>query len=549
VKKTAKVIYLILLLGFTVVYLFWRIGWTLPKGHGALDMFFALILLFTELMGVAEMIIHYGLEAGRRDCPPLPKSGKETLWPEVDVLVTTFGEPADLLERTLKACLDMEYEGRVRVCLCDDSGREELKALSETLGVKYLTRSDRRDAKAGNLNEALKHTDSPLVAVFDADMCPDRHFLKETVPYFLAGKDRHGKQLVSAKTGLVQTPQDFRNEDLFQRAFRAGECIPNEQDFFYLELEPARNTCNAVIFGGSNALISRKALKEAGGFVTGTLTEDFATGIEIQKKGFRCIALDRPLSSGLAPESLAALISQRTRWARGCIQAGIRTRLLTSKGLNAAQRLSYLAAVTYWYAPLKRAVYLLAPLMFSVFGITVMNCDFKQMLMFWLPMYLLSTLGIRLFSGGIRSAKWSEIYELCLFPFLLPGVLAETVGIRKKDFKVTDKSGSQGWHFWYLLPFAALTGLSVLGIVNTVGRMIDEQTTIYLFLLFWLVFNLYELLYAFLFVLSCRRLPAQKERKIRIHRLAKGQLWRTGLLWIILRIFFTTMQKRISDSI
>jgi cellulose synthase (UDP-forming) len=279
------------------------------------------------------------------------------------------------------------------------------------------------------------------------------------------------------------------------------------------------------------------------GFTTGTLTEDFATGIEIQKRGYRCIALDTPLASGLSPESLTALIRQRNRWARGCIQAGARTHLLVSPGLSAAQRMSYLAAVTYWYAPVKRLVYLLSPLMFSVFGITVMNCDFRQMLLFWLPMYLLAALGIRLFSGGVRSAKWSEIYELCLFPFLLPGVLAETVGVRKRDFAVTDKSGSGGWRAWYPLPYLILIALSVLGVVNTVRRIADEQTTIYLFLLFWLIFNLYELLYALVFVLACRRLPPQRDKKIRLHRLGAKSLWRTTLLYTLFRMCKSTAKK------
>ena len=68
---------------------------------------------------------------------------------------------------------------------------------------------------------------------------------------------------------------------------------------------------------------------------------------------------------------------------------------------------------------MKRLVYLMAPLMYAVFGVTVMNCDFLQMLIFWLPMYLMAVIGIRVFSGGIRTARWSDIYELCLFPFLL----------------------------------------------------------------------------------------------------------------------------------
>lgn len=181
--------------------------------------------------------------------------------------------------------------------------------------------------------------------------------------------------------------------------------------------------------------------------------------------------------------------------------------------------------------------------MYSIFGITVMNCDFKQMLMFWLPMYFLAACGIRFFSGGIRSAWWSDIYELCLFPFLLPGVLAESIGIRKNQFTVTDKSGRSGWKWWYTLPFILLTALSVLGIVNTVNRIIGEQTTIYLFLLFWLIVNLYELIYALTFIISCRKLPAQSEKKFRLRRLSDKFGLRTSLLYIYLRFLKTNNKE------
>ena len=540
-----KRLYLFLLAVFTAVYLVWRIGKTLPLDHRPVDIVFALVLLLTELIGVGEMIVHYMLEGRRKPCPPPPELTAVKL-PEVDVLVPTCGEPVELVERTLSGCLAMQYKGRVHIYLCDDANRGEMREMAKKLGAEYISRKERTDAKAGNLNHALSLTSSPLVAVFDADMCPEPQFLMKTVPYFMEKSGKHKKQQLSGKTGFVQTPQSFRNEDLFQRAFRAGDIIPNEQDYFYLELEPARNSCNAVIFGGSNTLLSRKALNDAGGFITETLTEDFATGIEIQKHGYRCIAIDTPLAYGLSPENLTDMIRQRNRWARGCIQAGRKTHLMFTSKLTLSQRMSYLAAISYWYSPLKKLVYLFAPLMYSIFGITVMNCDFKQMLMFWLPMYFLAACGIRFFSNGIRSAWWSDIYELCMFPFLLPGVLAESAGIRKKQFNVTDKSGRTGWRLWYTLPFIALIALSVLGTVNTVNRMISEQTTVYLFLLFWLTVNLYELLYALTFVLCCSRLPQQSEQKIRQRRLSDKLGLRTSLLYILIKTFKTKEKKEVT---
>ena len=84
-------------------------------------------------------------------------------------------------------------------------------------------------------------------------MMPKENFLMKTVPYLLADE----------KAAFVQTPQHFYRKDIFQRGLPKKDLPHNEQDYFYLELEIARNRCNAVIFGGSNTLLSRRALDEA----------------------------------------------------------------------------------------------------------------------------------------------------------------------------------------------------------------------------------------------------------------------------------------------
>lgn len=543
-KKTVNKLLWILFSCLCLVYIVWRLGWTIPTDHGALAVTFSLVLLLTELLGILEMFVHFYTLSGEEKQPPTPKLGKGQL-PDVDVFVPTRGEPVELLERTLTGCLSMAYDdpGKVHIYLCDDADSPEMEALAARLGVGYLTRQEHTGAKAGNLNAALSRTGSPLIAVFDADMCPKPEFLLETVPCFMSEPGKRGSSRISGKVGYIQTPQQFGNADLFQRVFRAEEYIPNEQDYFYRSLEPARNKTNSVIFGGSNTVLLRAALEKVGGFCTESLTEDFATGILIQQQGYTCYAIAKPLAEGLSPESLPGLIRQRIRWARGCIQAGRCTRFLRNPGLNFIQRLSYLTSITYWYAPLKRLVYLMSPLLYAVFGVTVMRCSFEQMLVFWMPMYICAVLGIRLMSDGIRTAKWTNIYETCLFPFLLVPVLAETIGIKKKEFQVTDKSGRRDWKWWYPLPFVVLVLLSLVGIWRVAAMMITRQTTVYLLLLFWLVYDLYQLLFALRFVLGCRDIPDDKGASRLAHDLKNDGFGKTSLLAIYFRTLSNTRKE------
>ena len=108
----------------------------------------------------------------------------------------------------------------------DDGNRAAVAQLAQHFSIGYLGLANNKEAKSGNFNNALAHTDSPLVATFDADMIGRHTFLMETVPYFYLPyirRDQNGEWLPLApeevdpnyKIGLIQTPQSFYNPDLF----------------------------------------------------------------------------------------------------------------------------------------------------------------------------------------------------------------------------------------------------------------------------------------------------------------------------------------------
>ena len=494
-KKTMKKntgwnkFFIILTMIFTLDYLIWRIFFTIPKEEGILSVIFWAVLLIAECVGLLEMAVHfYNMYDYDRIKLHTPYMKKEDL-PEVDVFIPTINEDITLLEKTLYACKQMEYpdKNKVHIYLCDDGNRQEVKELAEKMLIYYVTRSEHKDAKAGNLNYALQKSSSPYIAVFDADMMPKKKFLMRTIPWF-------SKEQI----GFVQTPQNFYYPDLFQYNLYASDHIPNEQDYFYKVVQVAKNKSNSVIFGGSNAVLSRKALEETGGFVTGVVTEDFATGIEIEKKGYKGIAIPEVLASGMPPMTFKELVGQRRRWAKGCIQSGKKTRFLFSKELTFLQKLNYLTAISYWYTPVKRFIYFMAPLLFAFFGIMIVKCRLYQVFLFWLPMYISGNICMRRFSRNIRTTKWTDIYETTLAPWLLPTVLTANIGKKKSIFRVTDKSAARENNsaFHYTLPYIAGIALSMIGIVRLVGLSGREQTYTYCVILFWLFLNLYFMVMA-----------------------------------------------------
>ncbi|RDY30887.1 glycosyltransferase [Lachnotalea glycerini] len=481
----------------SVVYILWRIFRTIPFQYGIISTICGLSLLFIEIIGLFEMIVHFD-QLSNIQSPKRPEVD-ESKYPDVDVFISTYNEPEDLLYKTINACLHMDYpdKSKVHIYLCDDGHRDEMGVLARKMGVTHLVRDTHEFAKAGNLNHAMSVTSSPYIVTFDADMMPRHNFLTACMPYFLGEE----------KVGFLQTPQTFYNPDLFQYNLYSENRIPNEQDYFYRDVQVMRNASNTVIYGGTNTILSREALIAAGGFYTGVITEDFATGMVIQSKGYQCYAISESYAMGMAPEDLKSLIKQRQRWARGCIQTGRKVNIVFRKGLNFGQKLSYLTSITYWYGAVKRFVYIMSPILYAVFNVIVVKCTLFEILLFWLPMYLLNNTALRLLSGNIRNTRLTNIYETIMFPSLLPSVILETFGISESTFVVTKKDAKQkfegngaGYRFKNSILLLIMLALSVFGLVRSVFETFEKGTPMYIVIMFWLLVNLFNLLMALFFM-------------------------------------------------
>lgn len=489
----------------STMYLFWRIFFTIPIGYGVVSVVAGVLLLIVEVLGLVEAIVHYANMYNTRDYEK-PEIAPEE-FPHVDIFVSTYNEETDLLKKTLLGCKRMDYpdKNKVHIYLCDDGHREEMKELAAQLGINYLDRDTHAGQKAGNLNNALAHSDSPYVVTFDADMIPQSCFLLETIPYFVDAEKRNaGKpEDEKIKLGFLQSPQSFYDQDLFQFNLHSENKIPNEQDYFYRDIEVARTRTNSVIYGGSNTVISREALEAVGGFYTEAITEDFATGINIQKAGFVSLAISKRLASGMSASTLNGLIQQRVRWARGVISTGRQLHIYTSKRLSFGQKINYWASIWYWYAPIKRFCYIMAPILYAAFGFMVFRCSLWQVLLFWLPMYFTSNMALKTLSNNIRNVKWTSVYEYALFPYMLVPVIMESFGFSLKKFKVTDKgtqTGKSQSMTAYKIPIFILIALSVIGIVRIIIIIFESGTLGPVVVLFWLVYNLYSMIMCMFFV-------------------------------------------------
>lgn len=510
---------------FMSVYLLWRLFFTLPFHNGILALIMGIMLLYSETiaaLGTFELF----WRKNKTFHLVMPEI-EDHEFPEVDVLIATHNEPADLLFHTANACTFMEYpdKSKVHIFLCDDGNRPEVADLAKRLQVGYIPLSGNKHAKSGNLNHALSKTNSPFVVTFDADMIPRREFLVKSIPYFFL---TYKKQLEDGtwvdrlpeeidenyRIGFIQTPQSFYNPDLFQYNLYAEQNIPNEQDFFTKEINVMRNSTNAPAYTGSNTVIARQALIDIGGFPTDTITEDFETGILIQSHGYTTYATSEVLASGLSPTTFKTMISQRVRWARGVIQSIRNCKVPFNKHLSVGARISYMVNYSYWGSFGRRIVFTMAPIVFALFDMQIAVCGFWDLLLFWAPSHFFYSISMRLLSSDIRNQRWSQIIDTIMAPYLVIPVILENLGIKQTKFKVTRKSKEERGNeftFHYAIPHLFLLALSIAALIRFTSGKYGMALVYSSIIIFWLIYNVINLLYAIIFIWG-RKVYRQSER-------------------------------------
>jgi len=451
-----------------VHYLIWRIGSSLNLSSRAAAVL-SLVMLAAELLLLASAFLQLlfsvlpGPDAGaeiqaaaaelagdrRRDPGSLPR---------VAVLVPSCGEPLEVVERSLRGCLDLDYPN-VELWLLDDRARLELETMAAQLGCRYLARPQRTHAKAGNLNHALPHLQADLLAVFDADVVPLRNFLSRTVGLFR-----------DPQVGFVQTPQTYMNADPVIRNLRLERWLMPDEEGFYRWIQPNRQRLGAVVCAGTSFVMRLASLRQVGGFETQTASEDLATGIRLIAAGYRGVYLPEKLSAGLAPFTLEAMARQRSRWASGTIQTLFTgANPLTIKGLNAIQRLAFLEGILHWGMVLPQLVLLLVPISMGFWQIVPYRIDSSGLLTAALPFFLSQLLLLPWLSGRSRGALMPELYRWVFVLPLAASVVMTLLG-RPQGFRVTPKSmptgASVGPSKRLLLPLLLLFGMQLASLIN-----------------------------------------------------------------------------------
>jgi cellulose synthase/poly-beta-1,6-N-acetylglucosamine synthase-like glycosyltransferase len=220
-----------------------------------------------------------------------------------DVFTTFFpGEPYEMITETLLAIQKIKYPHTTY--LCDEANDSYLKEFCNQHGIIHVTRNNRINAKAGNINNALLQAKGDICLILDPDHVPKDNFLDEIIPYF-----------EDDKIGYVQTVQAYYNIE--ESSVAKGSA---EQTFhFYGPIMMTMNSYGTVNAIGANCVFRRKALDSIGGHAPG-LSEDMHTAMQLFAKGWKSIYVPRIFTKGLVPSSLTSYYKQQLKWSRGTLE-------------------------------------------------------------------------------------------------------------------------------------------------------------------------------------------------------------------------------------
>jgi cellulose synthase (UDP-forming) len=446
----------LLVLGIGAWYLWWRATQTLVTDSPALAVI-SVGLFVAECYGYLALLFFYiqTWSPIYREAPP-PMDPQAL--PAVDIYVTIFDEPMEVLYRTLVGCRAIRYpDEKKKIYVLDDGHRTAVREVAERLGCQYVCRPTHEHAKAGNLNYALKHTGGEIILNFDTDHVPVSTYLERTIGYFR-----------DPQIALVQTAHHFYNPDPYQDNLRLTTEVIHEQELFFQVIQPGRDHYNAAFFCGSGGLFRRSALEAIGGFLTATTTEDIHTSIRLHAKGYRSVYVSERLAAGLSPESLNSYLKQRDRWAQGHAQILFtRENPLWAGGLTFMQRINYLASISYYFLGIPRILYLLAPLFYLLFGTPPLVANIWMLAAYYVPYYVASLLVFNVVSGGRRNPFWSDVYEAAVCFAVTVATARAFIYPRRTAFYVTPKGVRRQKSVVEkeMFPQAVLSGALVAGMV------------------------------------------------------------------------------------
>ena len=511
-------------------YIHWR--WTESLNFDA--MWFAIPLVIAETCAYIGLILFTANLWKVKDTPmkKAPRKLSEILDNytgddrdiSVDVFFPTYDEDPELVRLSIADAKRVRYPHPIdiKIHVCDDGKREDMRLVAEQEGVNYITRESNIGFKAGNMRNAMEQTTGDIIVICDADTRPFPTMLENTLGYFR-----------DPKVAWVQTPQWFYDLpsgtplpaflkrylgflgtgignliQLFLGKTRVGaDPFDNNPQMFYDVIQRRRNWCYGSFCCGAGSIHRRDAVMEAAlkayaeqvHLETTSLadeieddelrehfsetvrtqvaqeteftpykfhvSEDIYTSIVLhsdEDREWRSVFHPRVESKMLSPQDLETWIVQRFKYAGGTIDIIKNDNPIFRKGMRLPQRFMYAATAWSYLGGLWNLIFLLSPIIFMFTLVAPVNAYTVDFFMHILPFIFMNELAFMVGTWGIAGYKGKATY-LAFFPVNLKAIWTVLKGEQIK-FPTTPKERNEGVFIKHAIPQLTIVALTLAGI-------------------------------------------------------------------------------------
>lgn len=501
-----------------LVYLIVRISLFIIADYYWYEKILAFFLLLAECFILVQSIGYFSnvYIVKNQIFKPRTETVKElTYYPPIAIVIASYKEPISILRDTLICFYNISYPNK-HLYFLDDTrydlpwdtteNIQKYKQSIEELCKWYdvnLFRSVWHGAKAGKINDFLhflsgmqkpgfefhwnegkeKKEKEKYLIIFDADMNPIPNFAESLV----------AQMEENPEAAFIQTPQYYTNFETNRVAKAAGI----QQAIFYEYICEGKSMKNAMFCCGTNVLFRINALESVGGFDETSVTEDFATSLNLHGSGWKSLYLNKVLAFGMGPEDLGAYFKQQFRWATGTI--GVLRKLplylLQNFGkFSMSQTWEYFLASTHYLIGWVIFIMFLCPVFFLIFNVPSYLAYPSIYIMAYTPYIVISTF---MFFWTMMQKKYrpSDLAPALLinavsFPVYMQASFYALLGI-KTHFGITPKQGANILSFRSLLPQLAVCLACIFALVWGIQRLYFERHPHYAIMMnmFWTFYN------------------------------------------------------------
>lgn len=263
--------------------------------------FFWIMLVYYSILTVAGVYRRFK----KLDDSPLDN------YPSVAVLVPCYNEGL-VIQESLEALSQLKYPGELNIYILDDQSTDNTAEIAKAFQVRfsrihylYVPEMEIK-GKSSVLNYGLKSTHSDYFCIFDGDNQPEPESVLRLV---------HAAEKTEKSGGAVGYVKTINHDTNILTRMIALEFL-----VFQLLMQSGRyQLFKAGALAGTNMLLRRTVIEEAGGYDPKALAEDAELTVRVTSLGYLLPVVHHARTWEQEPEQLRALIKQRTRWLTGNI--------------------------------------------------------------------------------------------------------------------------------------------------------------------------------------------------------------------------------------